>query len=82
MKADAYKDFAGRYDYPLGRLANTTVETLLEFARMNGYLWVRLMVATPDLQPEAVGLYTHLGFRPLPTNPNDSKELHMVLAFS
>jgi len=43
---------------------------------------VRLMVATPDLQLEAVGLYTCLGFCPLSTNPNNSKELHMVLEFA
>jgi hypothetical protein len=43
---------------------------------------VRLMVATPDLQTEAVGLYTRLGFHPLPANENNTKELHMVLAFS
>ena len=49
---------------------------------MNGYRRVRLMVATPDLQPEAVGFYTRLGFYPLPANPNSSKELHMVLEFS
>jgi hypothetical protein len=49
---------------------------------MNGYRRMQLMVATPDLQPVAVGLYTCLGFCPLPANSNNSKELHMVLAFS
>jgi putative acetyltransferase len=63
-------------------LGRKLVETLLEFARTNGYRRVRLMVATPDLQPEAVGLYTSLGFHPLQANPNDSGELHMVLAFA
>jgi putative acetyltransferase len=63
-------------------LGRRLVETLLEFARTNGYRRVRLMVATPDLQPEAVGLYTSLGFHPLQSNPNDSGELHMVLALA
>ena len=55
---------------------------MVEFARTNCYQLVRLMVATPDLQSEAVGLYTRLGFCPLPTNLNNSKELHMVLEFT
>lgn len=63
-------------------LGRRLVEILLAFARTNGYRRVRLMVATPDLQPEAVGLYSRLGFRPLPTNPDNSKELYMVLEFS
>lgn len=70
------KEYRGR---GLGR---RLVETLLEFARTNGYGRVRLMVATPDLQPEAVGLYTCQGFCPLSTIPNNSKELHMVLEFA
>jgi hypothetical protein len=42
------------------------LKILLEFTRRNGYRWVRLMVATPVFQPEAVGLYSRLGFCPLP----------------
>jgi GNAT superfamily N-acetyltransferase len=61
---------------------DSDVKILLELARTNGYRRVRLMVATPDLQTEAIGLYTRLGFRPLPANENNTKELHMVLAFS
>jgi len=70
------KEYRGR---GLGR---RLVETLLEFARTNGYGRVRLIVAIPALQLEAVGLYTRLGFYPFPANPNNSRELHMELAFS
>jgi len=58
------------------------VDTQLEFDRTNGYRLVRLIIATPNPQPEVLGLYTRMGFRPLPANPNNSKELRMVLAFS
>ena len=58
------------------------VKILLEFTRTNAYWRVRLMIATPDLQPEVIGLDTRLDFYPPPTNQNNSKELHMVLEFS
>ena len=70
------KEYRGR---GLGR---KRVQTLLEHAFTNYYRSVRLMVATPDIQYEAVGLYTRLGFRLLPTNPKNPNELYMVLEFS
>jgi len=58
------------------------LKILLEFTHMNGYRRVRLMVANSDLQLETIGfIYNRLVFRPLPANPNSSKELHIVLEF-
>jgi putative acetyltransferase len=67
------KEYRGR---GLGRMM---VQALLEFARSMGYRRIRLTVATPDLQPEAVGLYTALGFQPGPPDPHNPRALRMEL---
>lgn len=64
-------------EYRRRGLGRKLTEALLEFARSKGYRRVRLMVATPDLQPEAVGLYNSLGFSPLPPDDPDEQVLFM-----
>jgi len=57
------------------------VETLLEFARSKGYRRVQLTVATPGRQPEAISLYTSLGFQPFIPDSAEPGPLHMELNF-
>jgi len=54
------KEFRGR------GLGKGLVMKLLGFAADHGCEKARLEVATPDIQSQAIGLYTHLGFTEIP----------------
>lgn len=55
------------------------VEALLEFARAHGYRWVELMVATPELQPQATRTYHSLGFCDLPHTKEDEDDTRLFM---
>ena len=63
-------------------LGRRLVVSLLQYAHDRGYQKIRLKVVTPDLQPEAVGLYSRLGFYPLQNDSKNSIELQMEFDFS
>jgi putative acetyltransferase len=60
-------------------LGRKMVEALLEFARAHGYRRVELMVATPELQPQAMSLYHSLGFCDLPHAKEDEDDTSLFM---
>ena len=60
-------------------LGRKLVESLLEFARSHGYQRIELKVASPQIQPEAVGLYSSLGFVPTSNPGGEDESIHMEL---
>lgn len=63
------KPYRGR---GLGKLL---MQRLIDFAVNQGFERIWLELGTPDLQPEAVKLYTNLGFHPIPVYAHSECEL-------
>jgi putative acetyltransferase len=47
-------------------LGKALMQMLIDFARQAGYERIWLQVGSPELQPEAIGLYEKFGFYPIP----------------
>lgn len=47
-------------------LGKALMQRLIDFAQQAGYERIWLQVGSPELQPEAIGLYEKFGFHPIP----------------
>ncbi len=56
-------------------LGKAMMEKLVDFAREAGYERIWLELGTPELQPEAMGLYASFGFHPIPVYAHPVCEL-------
>lgn len=47
-------------------LGKALMQRLIDFSQQSGYERIWLQVGSPELQPEAIGLYEKFGFHPIP----------------
>jgi len=58
-------------------LGKRLMQKLIDFAIQAGYERIWLQVGTPEIQPEAIGLYASFGFHPIPVYSGSVCELGM-----